>query len=580
MKNKNVFYKSLSLIKNKKEFYFLFFLSLIGVFVELLSIAVVVPIVVFLIEQDPVEKYEILKPIFSFFSIQSKNDIINLGLIGIILVYSFRFIFLIFLNYYKNLFSYNLSLTIKKDLINKYLSQNYSYFFKENSSRLIKNIIVEISQFTGNAVNSIFYIFIDIFVISTVLISLIIFQTKISLTITVFLFLVGYLLNSFSKNKISKWGNERFKLDQILMKSLLEIFNSVREIKIFNKKNFFVSSFIKKYSPLGYLSVKQQTFYTGIKQSYEILTLMAFCFLVFYLQKESYSNKDILTVIGIFAIAAFRLLPLFSRLLLGFQDLKYYLPSVDHLYNEFVTLHQNIDSSFFQNLNKNNNIQKKLEIKDISFSFENNKKILDGVSLTINKNDRIGIFGKSGSGKSTLVDIIFGLINPDNGSIFIDNKKLEGDSNIFNYKIGYVSQNSYLLDDTVKKNIAFGLDERDIDENLVIKSLKTAQMDNWLEGTTQKLNTIIGENGKMISGGERQRIGIARTLYFDSEFIVLDEPTSSLDQETTNNFLEVLNSLKNKTIIMISHQKNTLSICNKIYEMKNGKLNLYEERKT
>lgn len=578
MKNKNVFYKSLSLIKNKKEFYFLFLLSLIGVFVELLSIAVVVPIVVFLIEQDPVEKYEILKPIFSFFSIQSKHDIINLGLVGIIVVYSFRFIFLIFLNYYKNLFSYNLSLTIKKDLINKYLSQNYSYFFKENSSRLIKNIIVEISQFTGNAVNSIFYIFIDIFVISTVLISLIIFQTKISLTITVFLFLVGYLLNSFSKNKISKWGNERFKLDQILMKSLLEIFNSVREIKIFNKKNFFVSSFIKKYSPLGYLSVKQQTFYTGIKQSYEIFTLMAFCFLVFYLQKESYSNKDILTVIGIFAIAAFRLLPLFSRLLLGFQDLKYYLPSVDHLYNEFVTLHQNIDSSFFQNLNKNNNIQKKLEIKDISFSFENNKKILDGVSLTINKNDRIGIFGKSGSGKSTLVDIIFGLINPDNGSIFIDNKKIEGDRNIFNYKIGYVSQNSYLLDDTVKKNIAFGLDERDIDENLVIKSLKTAQMDNWLEGTTQKLNTIIGENGKMISGGERQRIGIARTLYFNSEFIVLDEPTSSLDEETTNKFLDILNSLKNKTIIMISHQKNTLSICNKIYEMKNGKLNLYEER--
>ena len=578
MKNKNIFYKSLSLIKNKKEFYFLFFLSLIGVFVELLSIAVVVPIVVFLIEQDPVEKYEILKPIFSFFSIQSKDDIINLGLIGIIAVYSFRFIFLIFLNYYKNLFSYNLSLTIKKDLINKYLSQNYSYFFKENSSRLIKNIIVEISQFTGNAINSIFFIFIDIFVISTVLISLIFFQTTISLTIAAFLFLVGYSLNSFSKNKISKWGNERFKLDQILMKSLLEIFSSVREIKIFNKKNFFVSSFIQKYSPLGYLSVKQQTFYTGIKQSYEILTLIAFCFLVFYLQQENYSNKDILTIIGIFAIAAFRLLPLFSRLLLGFQDLKFYLPSVNHLYDEFVTLDQKISSNLFQNSNKNNKILNKLEIKDISYSYENNKKILDGLSLTINKNDKIGIFGKSGSGKSTFVDIVFGLINPNQGSVFIDEKKLEGENNIFNYNIGYVSQNSYLLDDTVKKNIAFGQNEREINENLVIESLKTAQMDKWLEGTTNKLNTIIGENGKMISGGERQRIGIARTLYFNSEFIVLDEPTSSLDQETTNKFLEVLKSLKNKTIIMISHQKSTLSICNKIYEMKDGKLNLYEER--
>ena len=578
MKNKNVFYKALYLIKNKQEFYFLFFLSIIGVFVELLSIAVVVPIVIFLIEQNPVEKYEILRPLFNFFSIKSKEDVIYFGLIGILLVYFFRFIFLIFLNYRKNLFSYNLSLTIKKDLINKYLSQNYSYFFKENSSRFIKNIIVEISQFTGNAINSIFYIFIDTFVIFTVLISLIFFQTKISLTIAVFLCLVGFSLNSFSKNKILKWGNERFKFDQIVMKSLLEIFNSIREIKIFNKKNFFISSFIEKYSPLGYLSVKQQTFYTGIKQCYEILTLIAFCILVFYLQKENYSNKDILTIIGIFAIAAFRLLPLFSRLLLGFQDLKFYLPSVNHLFDEFFILNQNISSNFFQNNKKNNKILNKLEIKDISYSYEKNKKILDGLNLTIKKNEKIGIFGKSGSGKSTLVDIIFGLISPKQGSIYIDGKILGGENNIFNYKIGYVSQNSYLLDDTVKKNIAFGQNDSEIDESLVLKSLKTAQMDKWLDETADNLNTIIGENGKMISGGERQRIGISRTLYFNSEFIVLDEPTSSLDVETTNKFLEVLNSLENKTIIMISHQKGTLSICNKVYEMKNGKLYLYEER--
>ena len=578
MKNKNVFYKSLSLIKNKKEFYFLFFLSLVGVFVELLSIAVVVPIVVFLIEQDPVEKYEILKPIFNFFSIESKEDVINFGLIGILLVYFFRFIFLIFLNFFKNLFSYNLSLTIKKDLINKYLSQNYAYFFKENTSRLIKNIIVEISQFTGNAINSIFFIFIDIFVISTVLISLIFFQTKISLIIATFLCLVGFALNAFSKNKISRWGNQRFKLDQIVMKSLLEIFNSIREIKIFNKKNFFISSFIKKYSPLGYLSVKQQTFYTGIKQSYEVLTLIAFCILVFYLHEEKYSNKDILTIIGIFAIAAFRLLPLFSRLLLGFQDLKFYLPSVNHLYDEFVTLNKNISSNFSKKSYKNIKILDKFEIKEISYSYEGKNKILDGLNLTIRKNDKIGIFGKSGSGKSTFVDIVFGLISPDRGSIYIDDKKIDQDNNIFNYKIGYVSQNSYLLDDTVKKNIAFGQNDDEIDENLVFQSLKAAQMDKWLDQTAQKLNTIIGENGKMISGGERQRIGIARTLYFNSEFIVLDEPTSSLDEETTNKFLEVLNSLENKTIIMISHQKSTLSICNKLYEMKNGKLELYEER--
>ena len=578
MKNKNTFEKSLNLIKNKKQFYFLFFLSLIGVFVELLSVAIVIPVVVFLIEQDPIEKFQILKPIFNYLSISNKNEIIAFSLFAIVIVYFFRFLFLIYLHYYKNLFSYNLSLNVKRDLIDKYLSQRYSYFFNDNSSRLIKNVIVEVSQFTGGAINSIFYIFIDLFVISTVLISLIFFEPIISFIIAIFLCFVGLILNSFSKGRVLKWGKLRFDLDQTVMKSLLEIFNSIREIKVFNKKDFFVDNFIKKYSPLGYLVVKQQTFYAVIKQSYEMVTLFAFCILVFYLSSQNYSNQEILTTIGIFAIAAFRLLPLFSRLLLGVQDIKFYLPSVNHLYEEFNELNKNIRLISNLNQTKNLNIKDNIDIKNISYSYDKDKKILDNISLKINKNDKIGIFGKSGSGKSTFVDIVFGLISPNNGSIYIDDKKLDLENDIFNYKLGYVSQSSYLLDDTVQKNIAFGLNSEEIDQELVLKSIQTAQMNDWLNGTKNGLETIIGENGKMISGGERQRIGIARTLYFDTEFIVLDEPTSSLDEETTNKFLDVLQSLKNKTIIMISHQKNNLSICNKIYEMKNGKLILDEKK--
>ena len=362
------------------------------------------------------------------------------------------------------------------------------------------------------------------------------------------------------------------------MKFLLEVFNSIREIKIFDKKTFFVKNFIKKYSPLGFINVKQQTLYIIIKQSYEMVTLFAFCILVFYLYDQQYSNQEILTTMGIFSIAAFRLLPLFSRLLLGMQDVKFYLPSVDHLYAEFYELNKNI--KLIDDLKKINTLQIKnsLEIKNITYSYDKNQKILDNISFKINKNDKIGIFGKSGSGKSTFVDIVFGLLKPDNGSIYVDDKKLNTNEGIFNYKLGYVSQNPYLLDDTVKNNIAFGNNTQEIDEDLVLSSLQTAQMNGWLDGTKNGLETIIGENGKMISGGERQRIGIARILYFDADFILLDEPTSALDEETTNKILDILDSLKNKTIIMISHQKNNLSICNKIYEMKNGKLTLDEKK--
>lgn len=578
MINRNVFEKSLSLIKDKRQLYFLFFFSLIGVFVELLSIAIVVPVVVFLIEQNPIEKFQILQPIFNIFSISTKNEIIAFSLLGIVIVYFFRFLFLIFLNYYRNIFSYNLLMNIKKDLIDKYLSQKYSYFFNENSSRLIKNITVEAGHFSGNAVDRIFYIFIDTFVISTVFISLILFEPIISMFIAIFLCSIALILNRFSKGRVLKWGTLRFDLDQSHMKFLLEMFSSIREIKVYKKKDFFVKSFVKNFSPLGYLSVKQQTFNAIIKQSYETVTLYAFCILVFYLFSQNYSNQEILTTIGIFSLAAFRLLPLFSRLLLGVQELKYYLPSINHLYSEFNELNKNIKLSNQMKKSTNLNIKNSFEFKNISFSYDKNKNILDNMNLKINKNDKIGIFGKSGSGKSTFVDMVFGLIAPDKGSIYIDEKKLDTNSETTNYKLGYVSQNSYLIDDTVQKNIAFGQNSKDIDQDLVLKSLHIVQMKEWLDGTKNGLESIIGENGKMISGGERQRIGIARTLYFNTEFILLDEPTSALDEETTNKILQVLDSLKDKTIIFISHQKNNLSFCNKIYEMKNGKLFLDEKK--
>ena len=571
MKNKNTFEKSLFLIQNKNQLYTLFFFSLIGVFVELLSIAAVIPAVVFLIEENPLEKFQFLNNMFIYFSISSKEQIISYSLFLIVIVYFLRFLFLIFLNYYKNLFSYNLNVNLKSELVDKYLSQNYSYFFNQNSSKFTKNIIVEVSRFSGNVVGSLFHILIDLFVITTVLISLIFYQPLITMIIALFLILIGFMLNGFSKNMIAGWGKERFNLDETFMKLILETFNSIREIKIFGAKKNFVNNFKKTFKPLGFLNVKQQTYYIFIRQTYEMITLFAFCVLVFYLSNKNFTNEQILTIIGVFAISAFRLLPLFNRLLLAIQDLKFYLPSINHLHDELTNL--NKLNNLKKNFNKNKKFENSFELKNINYSYDKDKPIIENLNFYLNKNDKIGIFGKSGSGKSTLVDLIFGLLSPASGNIYIDSHKIDEENDIFEYKLGYISQNCYLLDDTVKRNIAFGLKDEEIDENRVLEIIKIAQLDSWLNETKHGLNTIIGENGKKISGGERQRLGIARTLYFESDIIVLDEPTSSLDEATTKKFLNVLNSLKNKTLIIISHQKDTLSICNRIFEMKNGCLN-------
>ena len=185
--------------------------------------------------------------------------------------------------------------------------------------------------------------------------------------IAFFLILVGLILNTLSKGRFTRWGKLRFDLDQDFMKFMLEMFNSIREIKVYGKKIFYVKNFIQKYSPLGYLSVKQQTFNAIIKQSYEVVTLYAFCMLIFYLYNQNYSNQEILTIIGIFTIAAFRLLPLFSRLLLGVQGLKYYLPSINHLYSEFNELSNNNKLLFFLTNNLLRGNKMSFEFKNISF---------------------------------------------------------------------------------------------------------------------------------------------------------------------------------------------------------------------
>lgn len=572
----NTAHKIFKLINDKKILYFLFFLSIGGVFVELLSIAAIIPLVIFLLEENPIEKFEILKPIFLFFNLNNKVDIVNFGIIFILLVYLIRFFYLTFLNFYKNFFSFKLSIDIKNNLLSLYLSQNYSYFTNQNTSRLVKNMIVETSQFTGNAISSLINIFIDFIVIFLVMISLLFYQFKITIIISLFLITVGIVINSFSRNNIQTWGKERFKFDQELMKYLLEVFNLIREIKIFDKKKIFISSFINKYKPLGFLSVKQQTFYTFIKQSYEYVIIITFCSVVFYLTSIKISHEEIVKIIGIYALVAFRLLPLFTRILLSNQELKFFLPSVNHIYDEFKELRENIRSQNSINEKGKKEIKKNLNIQGVEFFYHKEKQILSDINLNINKNDKIGIFGKSGAGKSTLVDILFGLIKPKKGKIFIDNNEVNNFDKILEYQLGYVSQKTFLMDDTLRRNIAFGIDDKKIDDELVLQCLKESQMIDWYNSQENQLNTIIGENGKKLSGGERQRIGLARTLYLNNNFIILDEPTSSLDDKTTDEILKALMLLKNTTLIIISHQKRVLSICNKVYELKNGKL--YEEK--
>jgi ABC-type multidrug transport system fused ATPase/permease subunit len=270
--------------------------------------------------------------------------------------------------------------------------------------------------------------------------------------------------------------------------------------------------------------------------------------------------------------ATFRLLPSINRILSSLQNIKYYKSSLEIISNELVGASKNLNEK--EILVGEIDFKKSLELKHISFSYKDNNPILENIDLKINKGELIGIIGQSGAGKTTLINIIVGLLTQNSGKIFLDGNELSHDKiNLWKCKIGYVPQDVYLIDDTIEKNIAFGIDADKINSQNIEKSISQSQLKSFINQLPNGINTIVGERGVQISGGQRQRIGIARALYNDAEFLVLDEATSSLDVETETEFINAVLSLKrNKTILIITHRLSTIENCDKIFKIDKGEL--------
>ena len=288
---------------------------------------------------------------------------------------------------------------------------------------------------------------------------------------------------------------------------------------------------------------------------------------MFFISKAVLSNDDIITNIGVYSIAAFRIFPSITKIVHSFQQINFLKPSIEKVlpnlkFNE-LRLTKKINMSNKINFNES------VSFKNVSYTYPSKKdRVIDNLSFEINKGDFIGIIGKSGVGKSTILDLLMGLIKPHSGEITSDKKKIHLNINDWKRNIGYVSQSTTLLDESIKNNIAFGIPENEIDNSRVLKSAKNAQLLNFIESLDNKFETNVGERGVSLSGGQAQRIGIARELYREPTLLLLDEATSSLDSDTEKEFLSCLKTLnKDMTILFVSHKTKALSECNKIINL-------------
>lgn len=523
-------------------------LNLINTCLEVFNIALLLPLFsVILNKTFELQSLNIL-PNF-FFNLNYYEQIIS-TIIVIIIVYIIKVYFFVFGNYYLSSHVYLIGADIGDRLVKKYLMSPLSYHIYNSSSTLIRNVYKEVNELIDNNIRPLFYLVNDCLVLFAILFFLLLVDLNKFLILIFFSFFI-ILLFYFLRKFFIRYGSKRQFYDETRLKHLQNLLKSIREIKIYQREEFFFEKFSydnrENYKYAGknlFLSSLPRVIIETI-----VLVLTVF-FLLFLLESNNgIKNIDIGTYV-LFLAAIVRFIPLISKINTSINSLRYGLPTLNVLSDEISKNNQLITR--IDNSSNDHIFIKSLEFKNVSFSYDLKKKfILDKLNFKISKGDLVKIIGKSGSGKTTLTNLIIGFLEPTNGEILLDNVFIKGNHNKWISKIGIVSQSIFLLNDTIENNIIFGslIDKHRLKN--VLNDVNLTKEDGF------KPSNYIGENGSNLSGGEIQRIAIARALYNDSDLIIFDEPTSNLDNDNTKLIESLINSLrKTKTIIVITHDKN------------------------
>ena len=581
----NTIKSAISLIPReyRLNFIFLLFLSLVSVALEALSISLFVPFMSHLTGSDEITSgyffyiLNLLK-ISNYFGFGHffENESIKI-LFSIVVLFLIRTFIQAYFIIKNAKLTYGIELTLSKNIFKVYLNKDYDFFLKNNPSYLLRNIMTETNKFSSGVLASIISIFTESFIVFALLILGFIANKFFSISAFFFFIFFGSLFYIVTKNKIINYGKVRFEADGKKMKHVQEGLMSVVEIKLMNIADIFINFFVKHAKDSYNINIRY-TFLTHLpKIMFELIFVVTIFFLFLLLFYFNFSEQNILNLIAVFAILSIRLIPSIAKLLSNIQSFNFSKKSIDvlreiNLYEKKI----NIDLQE-NNLSKNKKIdfKKVIKLSGISFSYKDEegtkKEIVNDLNFEINKNDKIGIFGGSGIGKTTLLKVLISLIKPDKGQISIDGVDLnEKNIESWHSKIGYVSQNTTILDESLVFNIA--LSNSEIDYDHLKKLLEKLNLNRFINKDNQIQNFNMGDKGSKISGGEKQRIGICRALYKRPKVLILDEPTSSLDELNENKIIKDIFDLKDITIILVSHNLENFKYCNQTYELVGKKL--------
>lgn len=568
------FRKFLTIIEigNKKNLIFLFIFMVIAGFLEMLSIGIIIPLVNLIFNPEVSGN-----KIFEFIPKLSKNylsfNYINILILVIFFVYFLKYLFLVFYTFFQAKILLVIKAEITKKLFKHYLlKRNYAFHLKKNSALLIRNTTHEVDTLMNSFIGP-FFTFFLLSLTSMFVVSLLFYYSFVSSLVVLFIFgMFGISLALFIRGKIRIIGKRRQTHAFGSLKNLQEGLALIKEIKLSSMEKFFLSKFRFHIDAMIPLGIKRTVFGVLPKITFEFIFITIALGMIVYINSMKLPFEEFFTIFVIYVFAAYRIIPSLSGLSVAYQKMKFGVVSLELIIKELENKDHDI-KIFINPTNNNFKFKEEIEIKDLSFNYENNKKlVLDKLNLKIKKNTCVGIVGSNAAGKSTLINLVCGLINPKNGEILVDQKNIFDDINGWQKLIGFIPQSIYLIDDNVQNNIALGVDEENIDKEKVKKLI-------ILTGLSETLSPedLVGEGGKNISGGQKQKIGIARALYREPKVLIYDEPTSAMDLDSEEYLTEtIFNQAKEKTLIIISHREKVLRYCDFVYKLENKNISLVD----
>lgn len=552
-------------------------LSLLAAVFEMIGVSVILPLMQVMLKPDDLWDRWYVRRVTDVLHIETNEGLVFLICTVVILVYIVKNVYFIFYSYVTTRYANKIKKELSVRVLEAYMQQGYLFFVNHNSGRLLQGMGGDVSS-VYTIVSQLFSLISKGLTIVCIGVFILVQTPALALCLVALVVLCFVLIQLIFRKSMRKYGELQRRYSWYSQQISLESIQGSKEILVMNRQKHFVSMFRKNTDKLNAASLRVDMGARTPTYIIETICITGLLLIVGVMYGKTNDTVELISQLSAIAIAAFRILPSLGGISSAVNSIMFNMPALSAAYEtlsqvkelekEF-TLQEKTDSEHMQHVN----FQDKLELKNIVFSYPNAEvRVLNGVNITIKRGQAVAFIGPSGAGKTTLSDVVLALLEPQAGQILMDGINIQELGTRWNHLVGYVPQSVYLIDNSVRNNVAFGYSEEEIDDEKVWKALEMAQIKDFVETLPEGLDTFVGEFGVRFSGGQRQRMAIARALYSNPDILILDEATSALDNDTENAVMEAIDALQGiKTLIIVAHRLSTIRNCDVIYEIKDGK---------